>query len=177
MLSQHVSKNAAAYCHGELSSEESKQFAEHIMSCATCRAEFEEIKLGIKLAEQLPEIQAPNHIWTNIESRLKQDHAVTKSSPRFSRPTYAAIAAVLLLSISMAVFWLYRDHIALNGQPFWQVVNLTGSPTIGSSGIGTKGRGAGGQGLETDGNSRAQRAVGSSGHGDLEPRARGRCLE
>src|SRR6201991_2413592 len=177
MLSQHVSKNAAAYCHGELSSEESKQFAEHIMSCATCRAEFEEIKLGIKLAEQLPEIQAPNHIWTNIESRLKQDHAVTRSSPRFSRPTYAAIAAVLLLSISMAVFWLYRDHTALNGQPFWQVVNLTGSPTIGSSGIGTNGRLAVGQWLETDGNSRAQIAVSSIGNVDIDENTRVRLVE
>ena len=46
MFSNHVTKNISAYCHGELSSEESRQFAEHLLACAKCRANFEEIKWG-----------------------------------------------------------------------------------------------------------------------------------
>ena len=63
MFSRHVTKDISAYCHGELSNEESKQFAEHIISCIKCRTKFEEIKLGVKLAEQLPQIKAPDQMW------------------------------------------------------------------------------------------------------------------
>ena len=62
MFSKHVTKDISAYCHGELSSEESKRFAEHIISCVRCRSKFEEIKLGIRLAEQLPTLTAPNPV-------------------------------------------------------------------------------------------------------------------
>ena len=70
MFSRHVTKDISAYCHGELSNEESKQFAEHIIACAKCRTKFEEIKLGIKLAEQLPQLSAPDHLWSELEPLL-----------------------------------------------------------------------------------------------------------
>ncbi len=60
MFSKHVMKDISAYCHGELSAEEARVFAEHVLSCAKCRREFEEIKRAIKLAEQLPRLEAPN---------------------------------------------------------------------------------------------------------------------
>jgi len=70
MFSKHVTRDISAYCHGELPAEESRRFAEHIISCAKCRREFEEIKLGIKLAEQLPQLPAPESLWTGIEAQL-----------------------------------------------------------------------------------------------------------
>jgi len=60
MFSRHVTNDISAYCHGELSSDESKQFAEHLISCVRCRTKFEEVKSGIKLAEQLPQLSAPD---------------------------------------------------------------------------------------------------------------------
>ena len=72
MFSTHVTKDISAYYHGELSNEESKQFAEHIISCAKCRAKFEEVKLGIKLAEQLPQLSAPDHLWRELEPLLSR---------------------------------------------------------------------------------------------------------
>ena len=72
MFSKHVTKDISAYCHGELSSEESKQFAEHIISCAKCRTKFEEVKLGIKLAEQLPQLSAPDHLWRELEAFTRE---------------------------------------------------------------------------------------------------------
>ena len=53
MFGKHVSKLASAYCHDELLPEESRRVAEHLIGCNRCRAEFEEIKLGVKFAEQL----------------------------------------------------------------------------------------------------------------------------
>src|SRR5678816_3230197 len=69
-----VTKDISAYCHGELSNEESKQFAEHIIACAKCRAQYEEVKLGVKLAEQLPQLTAPDHLWWGIERLLDREH-------------------------------------------------------------------------------------------------------
>ncbi|HEU4876080.1 MAG TPA: zf-HC2 domain-containing protein, partial [Pyrinomonadaceae bacterium] len=80
MLSRHVTNDISAYCHGELSSEESKQFAEHLISCVRCRTKFEEVKLGIKLAEQLPQFSAPDYLWRNLEPLLaKQTEAASAS--------------------------------------------------------------------------------------------------
>src|ERR1044072_778544 len=72
MFSKHVTKDISAYCHGELSNEESKQFAEHIIACAKCRAQYEEVKLGVKLAEQLPQLAAPDHLWRELEPLLSR---------------------------------------------------------------------------------------------------------
>src|SRR6476661_9813891 len=99
MFSRHVTKDISAYCHGELSNEESKQFAEHIISCIKCRTKFEEIKLGIKLAEQLPQLTAPERLWSELEPLL--------ANPQITRINYeknvgwswqlkVAAAAVLL---------------------------------------------------------------------------------
>ena len=42
MFAKHVSSLTSAYCHDELSPAESRRVAEHLISCPSCRAEFEE---------------------------------------------------------------------------------------------------------------------------------------
>ena len=59
MFSKHVTKDLSAYCHGALPPEQMRQVAEHLIGCNRCRQEFEEVKLGVKLAEQLPAVSAP----------------------------------------------------------------------------------------------------------------------
>src|SRR3954451_16127821 len=103
MFLNHVTKDISAYCHGELSHEQSKQFAEHIIACAKCRAKFEEVKLGIRLAEQLPQLTAPDYLWDELEPRLAA--SAVPSSSVWSWKLKAAAAAVLLLISSWAV-WL-----------------------------------------------------------------------
>lgn len=112
MFSQHVSRKLSAYCHNELSGEESRRVAEHLIGCSRCRREFEEIKLGVKLAEQLPRASAPASLWNEIEAEL-----VKRSRPNNSRPdssrlipwlgwqTVAAACAVLLLALAIGVIW------------------------------------------------------------------------
>ena len=177
MFSTHLTKDISAYCHGELSNEESKRFAEHIISCAKCRAKFEEVKLGVKLAEQLPQLSAPDHLWSELEPLL---------GPQISRVTdrgwswqlKVAAAGVLLLVSSLGAWWLYnRGRSDLNGKPYWQVTTLDGKPTIGKEGIASNGKLAVGEWLETDGNSKAQIAVGSIGNVDIDENTRVRLLE
>ena len=86
MFSKHVTKDISAYCHGELSSEESKLFAEHIISCVKCRTKFEEIKLGIKLAEQLPRLSAPDSLWQEVDALLGKEPSPVRTVSILSRP-------------------------------------------------------------------------------------------
>src|SRR5688572_31289912 len=107
MFSRHVTKDISAYCHGELSSEASKQFAEHIIACGKCRTKFEEVKRGIKLAEQLPTLSAPDRLWRDLEPLLGTQ-AETPSVARGSWHVRVAAAAVVLLVASMGVWWLFK---------------------------------------------------------------------
>ncbi len=71
MFAKHVSNLTSAYCHDELSPEQSRRVAEHLISCRHCRGEFEEVKFGARLAAQLPLIEAPDSLWDGLESYVK----------------------------------------------------------------------------------------------------------
>ncbi|MGH9928291.1 MAG: FecR domain-containing protein [Pyrinomonadaceae bacterium] len=180
MFSQHVTKNLSAYCHGELASEESRLVAEHLIGCNRCRAQYEEIKLGVKLAERLPQLSAPDSLWLELQKSLDQENtklnAVSMPS-RFPfkvwRPGFAGVMAGLLLVAGFAVLWLYSRET----RQFWEVARLSGAPRIGSSRMDEKGRLPVGEWLETDSSSRAQIEVGSIGQVEIDPNTRVRLLE
>ncbi|MDQ6653098.1 MAG: zf-HC2 domain-containing protein [Acidobacteriota bacterium] len=181
MFSKHVTKKLSAYCHGEIPSEESQEVAEHLIACNRCRAEFEEIKLGIKLAERLPHLSAPDSLWLDLQSHLatqsnrQKTQSRKQSSSRFRvwRPDLAGLAAGLLLIAGFAALWFYSRQ----SRPTWEVARLNGTPTIGSSRISEKGRLAVGQWLETDDASRAKIDVGSIGQVEIDPNTRVRLVE
>jgi hypothetical protein len=181
MFYKHVTKDISAYCHGELSHEESKQFAEHIIACAKCRAKFDEVKLGIKLAEQLPQLSAPDHLWRELEPLLaKRDEVQTvRIASAWSLQMKAAAAAVLLLLSSWGVWLVYRNRAneMLADKRAWRVKRLDGTPTVGAERISNNGELAVGEWLETDGNSRAQIAVGSIGSVEVDENTRVRLLQ
>ena len=192
MFSRHVTKDISAYCHGELSNDDSKQFAEHLIACAKCRIKFEEIKLGIRLAEQVPQLQAPEHLWQELEPLLDQQAlperkvVAIRTAPR-RRPLVAgAAAAALFLIAALGGLWVYYNqpaippgpqHIAQdNSKPSWLVKALNGTPRIGSEEVANNGQLSIGEWLETDGNARARIAVGSIGNVDIDENTRVRLL-
>ncbi|HKY45046.1 MAG TPA: zf-HC2 domain-containing protein [Pyrinomonadaceae bacterium] len=188
MFSRHVTKDISAYCHGELSSEESKQFAEHIFSCTRCRTKYEEVKLGIKLAEQLPQLSAPEHLWRNLEHLLDKQTETAVDGPSLSRSSFwtwriqMAAAVALLLIAGAGALWIYTSRPTVGPtqsdgpKASWLVRRLDGTPRIGSETIAQNGRLAIGDWLETDGSSRAQIAVGSIGNVDIDENTRVRLL-
>jgi hypothetical protein len=186
MFSKHVTKDLSAYLHGELEKEESRNVAEHLISCSECRTKFEEIKLGIKFAEQLPQVYAPDHLWIELQTLIEKRPDLspgwaTRRKPFLSawQIQVAAIAAVVLLVTSLGIFWIYRDRQVspANALAFWEVDRIDGTPTIGSAGIHTRGQLGVGQWLETDGNSRAKIAVESIGQVEVDPNTRIRLLQ
>ncbi len=86
MFSNHVNEELSAYCNGELPSAESQRVAEHLIGCPQCRAEFEEIKLGLKLAEQMPRFAAPPELWANIEVQLNAQLNAQNNTPPAAVP-------------------------------------------------------------------------------------------
>jgi hypothetical protein len=181
MFSKHVTKELSAYCHDEVTNEESRRIAEHLIACQRCRAQYEEIKLGVKLAERLPQLSAPDSLWLDVQNSLAAEKSTSRSSARrqsrFSfkvwRPEFAGVMAGLLLVAGFAVLWLYSRET----RPFWEVARLNGAPRIGSSRMDEKGRLAVGQWLETDSDSRAKIDVGSIGEVEIDPNTRVRLVE
>ena len=182
MFAKHVSRLTSAYCHDELSPEQSRRFAEHLISCRRCRDEFEEVKFGARLAAQLPLIEAPESLWRGIEIALDGDGRRTIARPRvrlssfFMQPGFAvASLALILLVTAIAVFW-WRPSPKPGGST-WDVARLDGAPRIGSTQLNDKGKLGVGQWLETDTNSRAQISVGNIGKVDIDPNTRVRLIE
>jgi len=60
MFSNHVSSLSSAYFNGELTPRESNRVAEHLLACTKCRAEFDAVKSGFALAQQIEVRPAPD---------------------------------------------------------------------------------------------------------------------
>jgi len=178
MFSKHVAKDLSAYCHNELSADDSQRVAEHLIGCIECRLEFEEIKLGAKLAEQLPLLSAPESLWADIEVNIgagtSRQHLPARQFSIFGLPRLAILATsfLVLIGIVATVLWLSRSP----ARPSWEVASIDGTPRIGSAAFGSKGRLGVGQWLETDGVSRAQIEVSSIGQVEIDPNTRVRLV-
>lgn len=181
MFAKHVTKDLSAYCHGELSPQDASGVAEHLIGCSRCRMEFEEIRLGVKLAGRLPEMKAPDSLWNDIETQLDahgSEHKIAQDKSRLFgyglwQPRLAAIAAILILAVGLGAYWFYQRE----SRPSWEVARLDGSPVIGSDKMKDRSRLAVGQWLETDHVSRAQIQVGSIGQVEVDPNSRVRLLQ
>ena len=180
MFARHYKKHLSAYAHGELSPEEAARVAAHLDACAACRTEFEEIKLGIRLAETLPSVVAPENLWDGIEAALikeskRERQRVYQLQTLFPsrRRALTAVFATALVALVMGGAWLY-----LRAQrPGWEVARVEGSPRVASDRMGDRGRLRIGEWLETDATSRAEIAVANIGQVEVEPNTRVRLVE
>jgi predicted anti-sigma-YlaC factor YlaD len=175
MFSYHAKKDLSAYVNGELSPGESSRVAEHLLGCPACRNEFDLIKLGVKMAEQLPQFTAPDELWTELEasrSLLPERARVGHARSNIWRPQFAA-AACLILFMAVVATWFYTRAT----RPFWEVARIDGAPRIGSEAFSGKGRLAVGDWLETDNGSRAKIDVGTIGQVEIDTNTRVRLVE
>ncbi len=177
MFSRHVTKKLSTYCNEELTADESRYVGEHLISCNRCRADYDLIKLGVRLAERLPRVAAPGSLWPQIESGSisvgSQKEKKRASTFNWLLPRAAAVTAALAIVAVVTFVVFYRAE----ARPFWEVARLAGAPLIGSNKIGDKGRLTRGQWLETDARSRAQINVGHIGQVEIDPNTRVRLVE
>ena len=189
MFHRHVTKKLSAYCQGELDAAEHARVTDHLSRCARCRAEREEIELGIQLAKRLPLVSAPASLWSDIEAALdarstaKQVEPVAQRSgfggAGFGWPALPAAAAALVVIAAVALVWyLKRGGPEVDSsKPAWQVAALEGDPKVDSRVINKEGRLAVGGALETDGRSRARIKVADIGQVEVDPNTRMRLVE
>jgi hypothetical protein len=178
MFSKHVTKNISAYCDGEVSAAESRQISEHLMACAKCRAQFEEIKVGIRLAEQLPRLTASESLWRDLETQLDLPRGFTTTRRPVWRFQWAAAAVAVLLIAGLGIWWMWsRQNPNKNSVAGWAVERINGTLRIGSEGVADKGELGVGEWLETGGNSKAQISVSSIGQVEVDSNTRVRLLQ
>src|SRR5882724_8620742 len=172
MFSKHVTSLSSAYFHDELAARESRRVAEHLLSCTPCRADFDEVKLGARFAEQLQIVSAPDSVWASVVDQL-DNKRVTRMRLWFVKPL--AIAAMILLVVAGGLVLLRSNSNP--GGARWNVARLGGSPRIDSQDIGDRSKLGVGQWLETDATSRAQIDVATIGNVEIDPNSRVRLLE
>ena len=185
MSGSHVSKRLSAYAHGELSAAETERVGTHLRSCLRCRHEFEQVRLGVRLAETLRVAAAPASLWESIEEKLPPISPFTTLSapppinPRsfsgfvaWHRTAFAALALVLV-SVIAGVAIFYRSA----SRPGWEVARLDGSPLVGSKRVREGGKLKVGEWLETDDSSRAKIRVADIGQVEVDPNTRVRLVE
>jgi len=171
MFTRHLSKLSSAYCHDELSSEDARRFAEHLIACHSCRADFDEVKLGATLAQHLDVLSAPPAIWNNLVAGVDYPRPLNRF--RFLKPLAIAAAIVMLIA---GGWWLSRNTNSSSAQS-WQVARLLGTPRVDSKNISDTGKLAVGQWLETDSTSRAQLSIDDVGRVEIDPNTRVRLLQ
>jgi hypothetical protein len=177
MFSNHVSALSSAYWHNELAPSQSRRVAEHLIGCSRCRAEFEDVKLGARFAEQIELVSAPESLWRGIAAGMNVEAAPSLRSRvlRFQFLKPLAIAVTFALLVGGGLFLLLPRRV--DQQAGWLVARLGGTPRIGSQSVSDKSRLAVGQWLETDSDSRAKLDVANIGNVEIDPNTRVRLLQ
>jgi hypothetical protein len=178
MFNRHISKHLSAYCHGELDAEQSSRVSEHLSGCEPCRREYDDIKLAVRLAECLPQVQAPDHLWSDIEALLDRPSRAASQRPKPAMPAFgwyklAAASATLIVLMAAGTLWFYN----YGPEAYWSVDALAGTVKVGPEYITGSGRLSQGESLETYDNSRARIAIGLIGQVEVDPNSRVRLID
>ncbi len=154
MFRKHVIRHLSAYCHGELSINERLLVETHLRECRRCRAEYDEIRFGARLASALSLSDAPESTWNDV---LKLRHAARRQ--RWRREAVFAGSAVAVV-IAAILTWN-----SFSKGPSWEVTGLRGMPRLRA-----------GEVLQTDSSSTAQVKVANIGQITVDPNTRIRLL-
>ncbi|HSB11855.1 MAG TPA: zf-HC2 domain-containing protein [Blastocatellia bacterium] len=180
MFTRHVVKQLSAFYNGELSDAESRRVREHLLSCKRCREEHDEIKLGVKLAEQIHVASAPEEMWSEIDAMLDAQArrpVLQPATPRFGMAldwySAAAVAAVIVVAVATGLWWtLYQGP-----KVSWAVQEAIGSVRIDGGQIRDAGKLAVGETLETGRSSKAKITVANIGEVEVDPDTRIRLVK
>ncbi|MDX2032366.1 MAG: zf-HC2 domain-containing protein [Blastocatellia bacterium] len=172
MFRNHVHNQLSAYLHDELSAEQARRVAEHLLRCPRCRAMYEEARFGAQMAAHLAKEAAPEGLWRELQAEMNEADAATSRrgdavrARRGPRWAMAGLAATLAFGVA-ALALLRKDE-----RPSWEVTRLAGRPEIGARTMDAKGRLPLDEWLTTDEASRAQISVGQIGEVKIEPGSR-----
>jgi hypothetical protein len=169
MFTRHISEQIAAHLDGELAPRKAQQAELHLGQCARCRAEREQVRIGMAVLEDLPVVEAPEAMWASIAAALQQSRS--RKAPAVGQWRLAFASAVVLAVIGVA-YWAVTRPSGMR----WEVVRREGSPTVGAKHIRGAGQVGAGDWIETDARSSATVKVGEIGSVEVEPNTRVRVV-
>lgn len=105
MNEKHYQEKLSYFVNHELAQDERQAIAEHLMQCAECRAEHDEIKLGALLAGSLKPQDAPANLWNEIENSLNEREKKAAILPNFAFLSPRGLAAGLLIMLGLAAIY------------------------------------------------------------------------
>jgi hypothetical protein len=191
MFTEHIDKDLSPYCNGELSETESRRVAAHLLACERCRRSYDQVRLGVRLAEQLPTLSAPAEMWSEIEALLDAESRKPAAQTKrdgwsfTGQPLRWATAALLLLITCVVGFIIYYRSVP-NQPPniftppvacqAWPVTSLDGTPSIDGRRITKTGCLETGELLETDAASRVNIDIPKVGEVEVAPNSRVRLV-
>ena len=110
MNEKYYKEKLSAFINHELQGDERQAIGEHLLLCADCRAEHDQIKLGADLASKLTSSDAPDYLWKRIENAVdgkeKARISFLSNFPFFSLRGLAATAGLLVVfGLSAAVYF------------------------------------------------------------------------
>jgi hypothetical protein len=127
MFCRNVKKKLSAFLQGELEARAANSVQEHLAECASCREERIVIQNGIKMAQLLPSVDAPDDLWLSIEEKvLKPKSQIERLHKRSLILRFTA--AFCVFAVLCLVIWFYirsvQDHsmtVVSPSKPVWSV--------------------------------------------------------
>jgi cytoskeletal protein RodZ len=106
MNETHYKEKLSEFVNHELTQDERQAVAEHLLQCAECRAEHDEIKLGASLASALKQTDAPENLWHRIENSLDGKAEKVSVFPNFAFFSLRGlVTAAFLLVVGLTAFY------------------------------------------------------------------------
>ncbi len=124
MFCRNVSKNLSAYLQGELEPGTARSIEGHLANCPSCRKDLETIQDGIRMAERLELVAAPEGLWQSIEEQIqKRKVPVAPMRKRTLVPAFALGFGIVVLITFL--IWFFRppreNRVLTAAAPQWSV--------------------------------------------------------
>jgi hypothetical protein len=99
----------ALYVEGDLPSRNAHAIERHLMTCRSCREFAEELMLSQSALKSLGRVPAPEQSLERVQARVMNAAAIAGSA-RSSRVPYYAIAAAVILLVTVSLVALRREQ-------------------------------------------------------------------
>ena len=123
MFCRNVRNNLSAYLQGELEQEIASSIDAHLAQCPSCTKELETVRDGIRMADHLETIQAPEELWRSIQDQIRT-HKAPVDQPKRSLMPKLAFAFSIAFLVAVVVWFSQpsgKKPILTTTAPQWSV--------------------------------------------------------
>lgn len=117
MNEKHYKDKLSEFVNNELPQDQRQMIAEHLLQCADCRSEHDQIKLGAGLAQTLKRADAPETLWNKIENNLDEEKSPVSLIPNFAFFGPGSVLAAASLLIVFGLFVVIYLGVLKTGAP------------------------------------------------------------